>query len=266
LPSIPGLSDAFSSARTSPMQNLDDLIIPLQTVCIPNISVSTGQTTQGVDANLGPIENPARLYGAIVPESYTPGNYVSVVLNPIGGECSGSSRFADVDTSNGAYEITNIEPGDYSVIAYEFDDESNLVEKNDEDMQVNFAPGETKELNIPLKLLVPITLIAPADYQRLPLSDLTFEWSVPSETPSLNYILMIMNRCGDLAYHQENIQYNQEGNTIQTKVQSQDFLNAFSEPEKTIFTWYLTGIRSDGSIAADMHYSIYSNTHFLIDP
>ncbi|MBN2325734.1 MAG: hypothetical protein JXR73_01180 [Candidatus Omnitrophica bacterium] len=264
-PSIPGLSVSMLSAKASPMQDYNDLLIPLETVCVSNVAVSAGQTVQGVDANLGLVDNPARLHGMIIPESYTPGNFVQVMLQPIGDACAGSTRLASVDTSSGSYEITNIQAGAYLVIAYEFDADGNLVEKNDENMQISFAPGEDKELNIPLKLLIPITPIAPANYQRLPLAKLTFEWTVPPGTPHLNYLLMVMDRCGELVYQEENIYYSQDGNSIRADITSRNFLVSVNDPEKTIFSWYVSGVDSDGSITADMQYSNASDTNFLVD-
>ena len=236
--SIPGLPEDIEIPGFS--------TIPLQTVCVQGITVAAGQTTPGVNVDLGPRSGGANVHGTISRTDGTPVEMATVFLIPDSGAAIGCEKKEWIATVMNMeqspdfvplYRFKDIPAGRYRVycVAYQADSQAT----NGDGEYVTLIAGQDTELNIMVKPVVPITPESPLGYKRES-QPVRFQWSVPAGTPPMMYTVSVIDSCNNLLWS-ENI-------LNQTYV----FYTGPGLSNQEMYSWSVIGWTQDGSTTGSM--------------
>ncbi|MFB3784907.1 MAG: hypothetical protein ACE15F_00915 [bacterium] len=236
--SIPGLPDDFEIPGFSS--------IPLQWVCVKGIAVTTGQTTKGINVDLGPRTGGAKLHGLVSRTDGLPVEFATVVLIPEESNtvpCERKEWTAAVMNFEGSadfvpsYSFKEIPAGRYRVQCISIQQDSQAT--NGEGELITLAAGQDMELNIVVKPILNITPESPIGFRRIG-APVTLQWSVPSGTPPMTYTVSVMDHCMNLIWTQQ-VTNQTQVNYAGPALSNQD-----------MYTWYVMGASADGSTSGQM--------------
>lgn len=249
--SIPGLPEEIEIPGFS--------LIPLQTVCVMGITVAAGQTTPGVNVDLGPRSGGANVHGIISRTDGLPVEIATVILIPDSGAAIGCERKEWIATVTNMeqspdfvplYRFKDIPAGRYRVYSVAYQAESQAA--NGEGEYVTLMAGQDTELNIVVKPIVPITPESPLGYKR-EFQPVRLQWSVPAGTPPMMYTVSVIDSCNNLIW-MENI-------LNQTSV----FYAGPGLSNQEMYSWSVIGRTQDGSTSGRMMgYTNEAAPEFLV--
>lgn len=208
----------------------------LEAFCVPGVVVQAGQTTQDVNASLGPAAGGHRVFGTITASDSADLQDIMVTLTPVdGGDCTKMAyqgfEYFDEPQAVAPYEIANVRDGEYLLNVHTFAGENNYTTLGSVRMTVSGGDVETNQTVYPYYHLA---AVRPGDFQRVPAA-YTFEWEAPAGGQNWVYELQVLNSCGGTLWRTEGI----TGTTVEYGGPPLD--------RTQLYSWHVIGVADDAS-------------------
>jgi hypothetical protein len=209
-------------------------VVPFQPLCIQGVEVIAGETTT-LNAQLSERTGP-RVFGSLTTNDGETLAWATVTLSPSEGSLCGLAFYVAQGELQGdlmTYEFTAVPAGSYRIVpnASRADDvmytgAPATVDVGDQDVE--------QDLELRPFPVYSILLVSPVDYARVA-NPPTLVWSPEDGAPEMIYRVSVMDRCNQEIWVKTDVRATQVkygGPAIQ---------------RNNIYSWFVTGIATDGS-------------------